>query len=356
MTDIRAVLKDAEKKGASDVHICVGASIRYRIHGTLQDTGLPVNTASDTLAILLSLIDQEQRERFEKKGEIDIGVCVGEGRYRVNAFKQRGNITIVIRIFDTVLPDAGELLIPEQVLNLCRLQKGLVIISGPSGSGKSTILATLLDRINSERSCSIITLEDPIEYLHTHKLSIVNQREIGIDSSSYEDGLKSAIREDPDVIFLSRTADKKSILLMLRAVEMGKLVFTASYTPSTVEAVDSMVSYFSRDEEAMIRGRLSACLEGVVSRQLLRSLDGTRKPVYEILLCEKNVREAIKKGDDTELENLIKKGHDKGMYLMDESILGLFLKGALSESSAVKNANDPDRMKLALAAYSSKQK
>lgn len=355
MIDIKAVLKDAEKKEASDVHLCVGASPRYRIHGKLQDSGLQKSTASDNLAILLSLIDQDQREKFEKKGEIDTAVSVDGGRYRVNAYKQRGVITIVIRIVDTVLPDANDLMLPERLSALAGLQKGLVIISGPSGSGKSTVLATLLDKINSERACNIITLEDPIEFLHTHKLSIINQKEIGIDAASYEEGLKSALREDPDVIYISRAGSAKCVSLMLNAVEMGKLVFTTSFFPSTIEAIDAVAALFSKDEEAMIRARLSSALEGVVSRQLLHTADLTRKPAYEILLCDKNVKEAIKKGNNSEIENLIKKGHDKGMFLMDESILGLYINGVIDASEAVNHANDPDRMKMAIAAYSAKQ-
>ncbi|MBR1877309.1 MAG: Flp pilus assembly complex ATPase component TadA, partial [Lachnospiraceae bacterium] len=200
MTDIKSLLKDAEKKEASDVHICVGASPKYRIHGKLTDSGFMTTTSSDTLAMLLGIINEEQREIFEKTGEIDVSVSLDGGRYRVNAYKQRGVITIAVRIVKNRLPELNELSIPAALTGLTAKEKGLIIVSGPSGSGKSTVLAALLDKINSERACNIITLEDPIEYLHTHKLAIVNQREIGVDAVDQLSALNSALRQDPDVI------------------------------------------------------------------------------------------------------------------------------------------------------------
>ncbi|MBO6111478.1 MAG: PilT/PilU family type 4a pilus ATPase [Lachnospiraceae bacterium] len=352
MTDIKALLKDAEKKEASDVHICVGASPKYRIHGKLTDSGFMTTTSSDTLAMLLGIINEEQREIFEKTGEIDVSVSLDGGRYRVNAYKQRGVITIAVRIVKNRLPELNELSIPAALTGLTAKEKGLIIVSGPSGSGKSTVLAALLDKINSERACNIITLEDPIEYLHTHKLAIVNQREIGIDSDSYEEGLRSALREDPDVIFVSKINSAESVRLMLNAVDMGKLVFTASFMSSAKDVLDGIISLFSRDEENMIRNRLSAALESVVARKLINTEQGTRRAAYEVMLCDKNIREAIKNGKNEVLESLIHEGHSKGMFTMDESVLSLFVNGAISSGNAVNCANNTDRMILAVSAYS----
>ena len=349
MTDIRSILKDAEKKGASDVHICVDAVPKYRIHGKLTDSPFQKTSASDTLAMLLSIINEDQRECFEQKGEIDISVSVSDGRFRVNAYKQRGAISLAIRIVHTKLPEIAELSIPESILRLTERNRGLVFISGPAGAGKSTVMASVLDRINTERQCNIITLEDPIEYLHTHKNSVVNQKEIGIDSPSYEEALRSAMREDPDVIYVSSVKSAKSIELMLDAVEMGKLVFAASSKSSAEEVIKSIISVFSKDDEIMIRNRLASALEGVMARKLIHDENGVRKAACEVLLCDKEVKEAIVKGNYDILTDLIRNGHDKGMFTMDESVYTLYKSGAISAQAAVSSANDPDLIKRAVS-------
>ncbi len=350
MIDIKGLLAEAALREASDVHICCGASPKYRIHGRIMDTGLQKMSPSDCLAVLLDLIDEEQRKIFEKEGVIDASVSVGEGRVRVNAYKQRGFITLAIRIVDTVLPDPKDLFIPAQVLSLCKKDKGLIIISGPSGSGKSTMLAALLDHINSERECNIITLEDPIEYLHDHKLSIVNQREIGIDAFSYEEALSSVLREDPDVIFVSRISSAENFLRILMAVESGKLVFCASIYNNVREAVGGIVDLFEDSQKVSVLSRFAAALEGVVARQLLPTVDNKRMPSYEVLLSDNEVREIIRTGKLGAINNIMHNGHDKGMFTMDESVLGLFMKGYIDSDTAVRYSKNPDVMRKIVSA------
>lgn len=345
MIDIRGLLSDAVKKGASDVHICCGASPRYRIHGRLTDSNLSKVSASDCLAILLDLINEEQRDTFESDGVIDVSVSFGEGRFRVNAYKQRGVITLAIRVVDPVLPDPKELFIPGQVLKLCEKDRGLVIISGPSGSGKSTMLAALLDHINSNREKNIITLEDPIEYLHDHKLSIVNQREIGIDAASYEVALDYALKEDPDVIFVSRIDSAKELQAVFRAVENGKLVFCASFLTGVRDVIAGMIDLFEVPERASALSRMSSSLEGIVCRQLLPTKNADRRPAYEVLISDNEVRNAIRSGKLSMLPDLLHKSHDKGMFTMDESIYGLYRNGVIDAETAVRYSGNSDVMK-----------
>ncbi|MCR5651884.1 MAG: Flp pilus assembly complex ATPase component TadA [Lachnospiraceae bacterium] len=345
MIDIKGLLSEAVRRGASDLHICCGASPQYRIHGKLTDSNLQKMTPSDCLGVLLDMTDEEQRIAFEKDGVIDVSVSFEGGRFRVNAYKQRGTITLVIRIVDTELPDPKELFIPGQVMGLCEKEKGLVVVSGPSGSGKSTVLAAFLDHINSTRKKNIITLEDPIEYLHDHKVSIVNQREIGIDADSYEDALDCALREDPDVIFVSRIDSCEVLLSVLRAVENGKLVFIASFFTGVSDVVAGFIDMFEPAKRSSVLTRLSSALEGIVCRQLIPTKDGYRRPAYEVLLADNNVRNTIRAGKISLLGSLLHNGHDRGMFTMDESVFGLYKSGIIDADTAVRYSVNTDVMK-----------
>ncbi len=351
MIDIKDLLNAAVRQEASDVHICVGAVPKFRIHGELTDTVFPRLSPSDTLEILLNLINQEQRERFEKNGEIDMSVSVPDvGRFRINAYKQRGSITLAFRIVDQQVPDPADLKLPESVLSLTEKRRGLILVTGPSGSGKSTVLAALLDRINSTRACNIITLEDPIEYLHSHKLSVINQREIGLDVPSYEAGLTSALREDPDVIFLSTFHSAESILTALMAVETGKLVLSSMYTNSAKDTIRGILEVFPRENQKAVRTRLSGALCAVISRKLMNLPGGEgRIPAHEILICNKEVKDIISDGNLEELPGMIRKGAEQGMCLMDDSLLALVKSGKIGESEALLSANDPEALQKALS-------
>lgn len=346
MIDIRELLKIAAAEDASDVHISVGASPKLRVHGELIPTNFPKMTPADTLEMLLSLVNPEQRERFERDGVIDISVSIPDaGRFRVNAYKQRGSISLALRIVDMEIPDASELSIPDQVMELCGRHRGLVLVTGPSGSGKSTVLAALIDRINTTRACNIITLEDPIEYLHMHKRSIVNQREIGLDVNSYEIALKSALREDPDVLLVSRLDSAENVSTVLMAAETGRLVFSSMYSSSVRDTIENIVDIFPEQKWMAARNRLASALRAVVSRQLLTSADGSgRAAAYEILMVDNSVRSVIRNGSLEKLDDIMRAGHENGMITMDESLIELYRQGRISRQTAVVAARDQEKM------------
>lgn len=231
MQTIKEILRVARDAGASDVHITAGSVPKMRVQGQLISMEFPRMLPADTEGFLGEIMDEAQRVSFESKGEADLSFSISdEGRYRVNAYRQRGSAAIAIRLVGARIPSARELGMPESVLGLSDKRRGLVLVAGPAGSGKSTTLAALIDRINDSRECNIITLEDPIEYLHSHKKSMVNQREIGLDSESFQSALRSALREDPDVILVGELRDPETISMALTAAETGHLVLSALHT------------------------------------------------------------------------------------------------------------------------------
>ncbi|MCR5486291.1 MAG: PilT/PilU family type 4a pilus ATPase [Lachnospiraceae bacterium] len=345
MISVRDLLGYAVSKEASDIHVSAGAVPKLRIHGELIDTYFPRLSPSDTLGLLLGLISQEQRERFEREGEIDMSVSVEDvGRFRINAYKQRGAITLAFRVVSPTLPDPMELGLPPQVLSLTERRRGLVFVTGPSGSGRSTVIAALIDRINAARACNIITLEDPIEYLHESRLSVINQREIGLDVSSYEAGLSSCLKEDPDVIYVSDLSRAEDVMAVLRTVETGRLVFSSMYTSSAEDTIRRILELFEGNARQSVQMRLSRALLAVVSRKLLNGTDGGRIPAHEILLMNKEVRDAISCGEPERLPSIIKDSAEEGMCLMEDSLLRLVQEGRTEAEEALLSANDPEAL------------
>lgn len=345
MLDIFELLKQASGQDASDVHISVGVSPRFRIHGELVSTNFQKMTPSDTLEILLNLMNHEQREIFEEEGEIDLSVSIPKaGRYRVNAYKQRGSITLALRLVDMEIPDAKTLQIPDEVMNLCNEKRGLIMVTGPSGSGKSTVLASLIDRINRTRACNIITLEDPIEYLHQHKLSMVNQREVGLDAKKYETALASALKQDPDVLQISSPNTEEQATMMLMAAETGRLVFSSMYSMSAVETIENLIDLYPESRRIPARNRIANSLKAIVSRQLLTSTDGSRIPAYEIMIVDNKIRDIIRSGDIYMVNERIIAGKARGMITMDDSLYRLCKEGKISRLEAIQAARDQENM------------
>ncbi|MBO6134015.1 MAG: Flp pilus assembly complex ATPase component TadA, partial [Lachnospiraceae bacterium] len=322
----------AAEAGASDVHICVGACPKFRIHGELEDTDFPAVTAASSLEMLISLMSPEQREKFEEHGELDLSASIEEtGRCRVNAYKQKGGITMAVRLMDREVPKAADLGVPQKVLEALDCRRGLVMVTGLAGCGKSTVLSSLVDYINETRALNIITLEDPIEYLHVHKRSIVNQREIGLDAPNYVSALKSAMRQDPDVLQVSRIVTAKEASLVLTSVEMGRLLLTASYAECASEAIRSFVCLFPENEREEARIRLSNVISVVLSRKLLH-VEGYGEsqetqsgeechahkvlPVCELFIANSQGREAIRNGRFSDLDSIIENGRSEGMFSM----------------------------------------
>lgn len=346
MLDLNALLEYATEHGATDIHISVGISPQMRVHGRLVPTNFPKMTAGDTLAVFLSFVNPQQRDRFEEKGEIDISVSSqSRNRYRVNAYKQRGSITLAIRLMGKEIPSPEFLAIPQSVLDICEQKKGLVIVSGPSGSGKSALLASLIDRINNTRRANIITIEDPIEYLHQHKNSIVNQREIGLDTESYKSALSAALKEDPDVIQIGALPNAEIAMSTFSAAAAGRLIFTTMHTVGIYDTLESIQGLFASYQQEQARIAMASSLNAIVSRQLCETKDGSgRIAAYGVMKMNRNIRLAIRKGDFESVMDIVRDNQAKGMMSIDDSLYELFKKDLITERTAISQSGDPELM------------
>lgn len=347
---IDKLLTKTQQKQASDLHITVGVSPICRINGDLFDMGYDSLTADDTKALIEPIIPQELREQFEQTGETDFAYSIaGVGRYRVNVFKQRGSYAMVARIINTVIPTPEELGIPASVVDLTTKKKGLVLVTGPTGSGKSTTLASLIDVINTKYSCHIITLEDPIEYLHKHKSSIVNQREIGSDSLSFTKALRVVLREDPNVILVGEMRDLETIEIAVTAAETGHLVFSTLHTIGAVNTIDRIIDVFPPYQQQQIRIQMANVLEGVISQQLLPRSDGKgRVAAFEVLLATPAIRSLIREGKNHQLASYIQTNKKSGMQLMDDALLELYKKRCISKEQLMIYSQDQSFMERKL--------
>lgn len=350
MPRIEEILIQASKAGASDVHITVGIPPKMRINGSLITMDYPKMLPADTQEIVLEIMSDTQRARFEERGEYDMSFSIHKlGRYRVNAYRQRGSVAVALRIVGTDIPNAEQLRLPESVTELYRKKRGLVLVTGPTGSGKSTTLAAIIDKINEERESHIITLEDPIEYLHHHKKSIVNQREIGLDSLNYANALRSALREDPDVILVGEMRDYETISVAITAAETGHLVLSTLHTIGAASTVDRVIDVFPPHQQQQIRVQLSNVLESVISQQLIPRMDQPgRIAAFEVMHSNHAVRNLIREGKTHQLLSVMQTNRKLGMVTMDEAILQLYHEGSISREQAIVFAQDQDNMSMKL--------
>lgn len=348
MPDVRAILKTASDAGASDVHFTVGISPKMRVNGDLLTMPYDKLTPTDTLNILLEIMNSTQQDIFEKRGELDMSFSLPEiGRFRINAYKQRGSVAIACRLVGSHIPSQQELQIPDQVMSLYTKKRGLVLVTGPTGSGKSSTLAAIIDKINSNLEAHVITLEDPIEYLHNHKASMVNQREIGLDSQSYASALRAALREDPDVILVGEMRDYETISVAITAAETGHLVLSTLHTIGAANTVDRMIDVFPPHQQQQIRIQLSNVLEAVVSQQLLPRMDGNgRVPAFEILQVNHAVRNLIREGKSHQLAAVMQTGRKFGMITMDDAIYELYKDGKISKEIVMQFCIDQNAMQM----------
>ena len=347
MVDIAQILTEATSVGASDIHIIVGLPPKMRVNGNLYTmNNYPRLMPPDTLEIALGIMNETQRQVFEEKGELDLSVSVpGVARFRVNIFKQRGSISIALRHVATEVPAPEVLGVPASVIDLYQRKRGLVLVTGPTGSGKSTTLAAIIDKINSNRDAHIITLEDPIEYLHPHKLSMINQREIGLDTQSYANALRAALREDPDVILVGEMRDFETISVAITAAETGHLVLSTLHTIGAASTVDRIIDVFPPHQQQQIRVQLANVLEAVISQQLIITADGRgRAAAFEVMHANHAVRNLIREGKSHQLESVMQTNRKLGMITMDEAILQLYYEGRINRDSAIQFAQDVDAM------------
>lgn len=339
-------MRTAKEAGASDVHITVGIPPKMRVNGNLIAMNYSKMMPADTLEVLLEIMTETQRERFEDRGEYDMSFSIPElGRYRVNAYKQRGSVALALRLVGTRVPSPEALGVPESVINLYERKRGLILVTGPTGSGKSTTLAAIIDKINNNRDAHVITLEDPIEYLHQHKMAMVNQREIGLDSQSYANALRAALREDPDVILVGEMRDFETISVAITAAETGHLVLSTLHTIGAASTVDRVIDVFPPHQQQQIRVQFANVLEAVISQQLIPTMDGRgRVAAFEVMHANHAVRNLIREGKSHQLVSVMQTNRKMGMITMDESITQLFYEGKIDREMAIQFAQDPDGM------------
>lgn len=342
MFTIDNLLIDAQKRKASDLHLTVGIPPKCRINGDLVDMDYPGMTPEDTARLIMPIIPERLLDTFTNKGEVDFSYSIPSmGRFRVNVFRQRGSLASVIRIINTAIPKPEVLGLPGSVLELTKKKRGLVLVTGPTGSGKSTTLASLLDIINTNYNCHIITLEDPIEYLHSHKKSVVNQREIGTDSLSFANALRVVLREDPDVILVGEMRDFETIEIAITAAETGHLVFSTLHTIGVVSTIDRIIDVFPPHQQQQIRVQLASVLEGVISQQLIPTSDDKgRIAAFEVMLSTPAIRNLIREGKNHQIASFIQTNKKMGMQTMDDAIFDLYLKGAISREQALAFSQD----------------
>ncbi len=346
MVSVVELLKQAKEAGASDLHITVGIPPKMRVNGKLITMDYPRMMPDNTMEALLEVMNEQQRLKFEEKGELDMSFSVPEmGRFRVNAFKQRGTVAMAIRLVGTSVPSVEELRIPDSVIELYKKKRGLVLVTGPTGSGKSTTLAALIDKINHNREAHVITLEDPIEYLHRHDKSMVNQREIGLDTGNYTNALRAALREDPDVILVGEMRDFETISVAITAAETGHLILSTLHTIGAASTVDRIIDVFPPHQQQQIRVQFANVLEAVVSQQLIPKADGSgRVAAFEVLHANYAVRNLIREGKSHQLLSVMQTNRKSGMITMDEALIQLYQNKEITSEMAIQFANDPESM------------
>lgn len=348
--DLNEILEDAIYKKASDVHISVGIPIVFRINGELDYRNEQMVTEEACEELTKQCISDNYFKALIIHGEIDTSYAIkGKGRFRVNIYKQRGTISMAFRIIKYGIPQIKELGLPDIVYQFASKQRGLVLVTGPTGSGKSTSLAAMIDHINSNRKCHIITIEDPIEYMHNHKKSVINQRELGNDTESYANALRAALREDPDVILIGEMRDLETISIALTAAETGHLVFSTLHTVGAAKSIDRIIDVFPPYQQPQVRSQLSTILQGIISQQLIVNADGkARSAATEVMTLTSAISNLIREAKTPQINSCIYNGVQHGMHSMDTSIAKLFRDGKISYESACQSAIDIDNLKKIL--------
>lgn len=347
---INELLTTARQIGASDLHVSVGIPPRCRVNGELVSLGGERVMPPDAKALVEQMIPGRLVEEFNREGEVDFSYTVRSvGRFRVNIFKQRGTMSFVIRLVNTTIPDPEQLGLTDEVVELTSKKRGLILVTGPTGSGKSTTLASLINIINKNYKKHIITLEDPIEYLHTHAESVVNQREIGIDTMSYAAALRAALREDPDVILVGEMRDLDTISTAVTAAETGHLVFSTLHTIGAVPTIDRIIDVFPTHQQAQIRLQLATLLEAIISQQLLPTADKQgRVAAFEIMFANSAIRNLIREAKSHQIPSIIQTSKQAGMITMDDALFDLYHKRKISKDEALIYAQDKNALKRRL--------
>lgn len=355
--ELIAALEEVVSQGASDLHMTVNAPPMLRINGSLQPTGTAQPWSREkVVAALFSILSQEQKEIFEKELELDFAYTIStNARFRVNIYQQRGSMGGAFRIIPTELKQLKALGVPESVGNFAQLARGLVLVTGPTGSGKSTTLAALIDLVNSTRADHIVTVEDPIEFLHHHKKSIVNQREVGSDTHSFGAALKHVLRQDPDVILIGELRDLETISVALTAAETGHLVFATLHTQDAPQTIDRVIDVFPPHQQGQVRAQLAATLQGVICQSLVKRADGKGRAVAtEVLVTTSAISNLIREGKTYQIISMMQAGRAQGMHTMDQHLADLVKSGTVTYEAAMEKAHDIDGLDRLLQGFDPK--
>jgi len=342
--DIADLLIYTLENGASDLHITVNLPPSVRIHGDVEPMNYPPMTRDQTRELIYSIMNDRQRARFEEFNDIDFSLDFGaRGRFRVNAFLGREGVGSVLRVIPSGIKSVEELGMPQIIGKMAEFERGLVLVTGPTGSGKSTTLAALIDQINMTRRGHILTVEDPIEFVHPHKKCIVNQREVGPHTNSFASALRAALREDPDVILVGEMRDLETISLAVSAAETGHLVFGTLHTSSAAQTIDRIIDVFPAHQQSQIRAQLAESIRGVVAQTLLKTASGKgRAAAVEVLVSTPAVRNLIREGKTFQLPSVIQTGVKEGMQTIEQSLSDLVLAGRVTQEEALMKAPDKD--------------
>jgi twitching motility protein PilT len=345
--DFADVLIQVMERQASDLHLTAGSPPMVRERGRLTPLDYPELTPQLVREVVYSILSNDQRQKLETDWQIDLAYSIpGKARFRVNAFFQRASIAAAFRLIPAEMPKLGDLGLPPVLEDFTRKPRGFVLVTGPTGSGKSTSLAAMLDVINDTRNEHILTIEDPIEFLHRHKRCIVNQRELGADAQTFSLGLKAALREDPDVILVGEMRDLETISTALTAAETGHLVFATLHTQDTAQTVDRVVDVFPPSQQHQVRVQLSVALQGIVTQQLLPTADGMGRAVAtEVLVPTPAVRNLIREGKTHQIYSALQTGASHGMQTMDASLADLVRRNLITRELAEARSSAPDELR-----------
>ncbi|MGQ0431935.1 MAG: type IV pilus twitching motility protein PilT [Microthrixaceae bacterium] len=349
--ELEALLTEVVRVGGSDLHLTVGSPPVVRVEGELRRIpGIEPLTKSDARRLVLGVLTEQQTERFLESGELLASHSLpGRGRFRVSAFVQRDSIGAVFRMVPVTIPSAEDLGLPDEVIGWAELRRGLILVCGPHASGLSTTLAALVDRINRSRAAHILTIEDPIEFLHSHRMGLVNQRQVGEDTASFEAGLRYGLRQDPDVLVAGALPDVESIRVALSAAETGHLVLATLRTVDAVQTVERLIDVFPLDQQQQARVQVANTLRGIVVQQLVPAADGGRALATEVLLPTDQVVDCIRTGDSANLGKAILGGATSGMGTMDQSLAALVSEGIVDMDVALERALDPGELRYLLS-------
>lgn len=344
--NIEEFLTLAAEEEASDLFIVAGFPLTMKVNGVMrrinEEKMMPQDTEKMIREIYEKVLDRDINQLL-KTGDDDFSFAIpGLSRFRVSAYKQRGSLAAVIRVIAFRLPDYKQLGIPDQVMKLSELNKGLVLVTGPAGSGKSTTLACMIEEINETKEDHIITLEDPLEFLHQHKKSIVSQREVNMDTVNYVTSLRAALRQSPDVILLGEMRDYETIQVVMTAAETGHLVFSTLHTIGAANTIERIIDVFPPNQQRQIMIQLASVLQAVISQQLIPTMDGTLIPVFEIMEVTPAIRNMIRENKVHQIDGLIYSSTGSGMISMDQSLINLYKEGQISKETAILYASNPE--------------